>query len=551
MPKDAMSRPLARVRIEQRSRLACRGEPLVATVAVLLHLLILFALVGCAHPARLEHRKAILSDLHIVTVLGAKRESEQRWISLVELSPNRKYALLAEFEGSAEVWNLEENRLLRTISPHLSKVRADAGGPTRITAAAFSIDSELLVTGGEHSNQIVREVKSGRQVYSLHAICGNLASATFLADGSLLLASDGCKRPLWCRQNFKIVHPGESEADVKLDDPGVRMGSLIPAPDKPAAYFIADPGTADSAIWCSDLSTGLLRHVVKLPGITCLSISCEGRNLAVGGSRPGVTIIEASSGRIVREFDRTRRPIRQTAFSPDGMLLLSLDREGAVDLWECSSGRHVREVARMETAIKVEFSAGGRNFLVARTDGTICVLRDVPKPSSDRPVDGKDSLELESVDYESWAVKREALLAASQRTLDAIRAMYSLDRCARLTEQSLDDELNRLDDEDPMVREKSKKRLAALGCGILPLIRKAIQPPCPLSPQVQSSLNEILRRIQSTRRVVKFGNLGRIRTVMLLLEMERSSAVQELLEVFAGGAADDYASELARRGLGW
>ena len=82
------------------------------------------------------------------------------------------------------------------------------------------------------------------------------------------------------------------------------------------------------------------RIVLTLPGVTGpVAASVDGILATVSLEDPGtVNFRESSNGRIIRSIDAHEGRVIDLAFSPDGRVLATSGRDGALDLWNVADG---------------------------------------------------------------------------------------------------------------------------------------------------------------------------------------------------------------------
>jgi WD40 repeat protein len=81
-----------------------------------------------------------------------------------------------------------------------------------------------------------------------------------------------------------------------------------------------------------------------LQGAESLSWSPDGERLAVGGSKPSVSLFHAMTGRHVETYRKHHAAVRTLAWSPDSQLLASASDGPAILIWEATSGKKRRTI---------------------------------------------------------------------------------------------------------------------------------------------------------------------------------------------------------------
>ncbi len=313
--------------------------------------------------------------------LGAASEPAFR----VAFSPNGKLLATANYQNkSVSLWDLRNGKRLGQL-------------PVEASSLVFSPDGKLLVLHGVGTKVVLRlwDVAEGKEIHQWQATSRALKAVAFSPDGKTLA---------W----------GGGDAAIHLWDPatGKEMGQLQAGEEIIAALaFSPDGKTLASGAWDGTIrfwnvatAKELRRcqgHVLKL---TAVAFSPDGTMLASGdengtirlwqvasgkeyqpygggvkkvswvGFLPdGKTLIsaggdqfslwDATTGRELRTFADKPGSDRGTALSPDGAMLLTVDRDRVIHLWDAGTGRNVRRiVSEQPWAGSCAFSPDGRTL---------------------------------------------------------------------------------------------------------------------------------------------------------------------------------------------
>jgi WD40 repeat protein len=151
--------------------------------------------------------------------------------------------------------------------------------------------------------------------------------------------------------DVEIVDP-EHEGDVYAIDPvDARLPDLL-------------PGQAEISGALGVLSLG--RHAAAA---RCLAL-CPAKRLGLAGSGETIFVLDLSEAKRAYRFEKQRAGVSCLAFSPDGRLVLSGDRNGGLLLWDVEAGRSVRWLDGHDDAVRgVAFSPTGRHAVSGGDDG--------------------------------------------------------------------------------------------------------------------------------------------------------------------------------------
>jgi WD40 repeat protein/class 3 adenylate cyclase len=135
---------------------------------------------------------------------------------------------------------------------------------------------------------------------------------------------------------------------VALDDSLDRRGELL------------------AALLRTPAATGVMR--ADLDGIGPLSLSADGRLLAMGDYGGRMEVFDVRTRRPIPGTFRTQAEVNDLELSPDGALL-AVATQGLVELWDVRSARLRHELRTGRTGIGVEFSADGRTLVALSIEG--------------------------------------------------------------------------------------------------------------------------------------------------------------------------------------
>ncbi len=118
--------------------------------------------------------------------------------------------------------------------------------------------------------------------------------------------------------------------------------------------------------------------VQRGPGsIYGMSLSSDGRILAMGGFFPGLKIWDAVKGRELREIATESDVTLSVAFSPDGKVIASTaagNNQSFVELWDATTGQKLRTLrGHTDRVLAVAYTPDGRALVTGSMDTTVKV----------------------------------------------------------------------------------------------------------------------------------------------------------------------------------
>ena len=219
--------------------------------------------------------------------------------------------------------------------------KADLEGFGYIDAAALSPDGRLfaLATGGarERTSPVftprveVMGVSDGKSVCSVKEDIDSVRCMAFSGDGKVLYMASG----------FRKEKVEDAEVHVVDAATGEERGTFKGLKDVPKAMVVSKDG---AAVWVLgeggmvqgfDAGTGEpIASVGWLGQGFSLAVSPDGRMVAAGLYDHRIVLIDAKTGKVVRQLRRHQNLVLALAFSSDGKRLASASTDGTARVWD-------------------------------------------------------------------------------------------------------------------------------------------------------------------------------------------------------------------------
>jgi WD40 repeat protein len=291
-------------------------------------------------------------------------------ITAVAFSPDGKLALSGSWDNTLKLWDVSNGREIRTFKGHAWTVNA----------VAFSPDGKLALSGSEDKTLKLWQVSTGREIRTFKGHSLSVIAVAFSPDGKLALSgSEGNTFKLWDVSNgreirtFKehgcIVNAVAFSPDGKLAlsgfDKTLKLWKIGDSRDDKSSFL------HKLGLFCSRLF-GQQTFDGHSSWVKAVAFSSDGKFALSGSDDGALKLWEVSSGREIWTLNGHASSVEAVAFSPDGKLALSGSYDKTLKLWDVSSGREIRTLkGHSHIVTAIAFSPDGKFALSGSYDQTI------------------------------------------------------------------------------------------------------------------------------------------------------------------------------------
>ncbi len=288
-------------------------------------------------------------------------------ISTVAFSPDGKWILTADADGSVSILDAESGKQVGKKIKHTGTVNS----------AVFSPDGKQILTAGRDSTARVWDTE-GRQIGAAMKHGGAVNSAVFSPDGKwILTASDDKAARIW--DAISDVQTGRA----MLHEDAVN--SAVFSPDGTQVLTASDDSSARLWDAAGDMPAGpRMRHADY---VNSAVFSPDGKQVLTACADGSVRIWDASSslqtGLVIQHEDE----VNSAVFSPDGKEILTASDDSTARLWDAESGVQIGpEMEHEDYVNSAVFSPGGKGIVTAGRDSAVRIWDAVPAPGVNLPM---------------------------------------------------------------------------------------------------------------------------------------------------------------------
>jgi WD40 repeat protein len=288
------------------------------------------------------------------TGTGKERASfrfpEEEQILATAVSPDARFIACSTGDGYVSIRDLQTGKSLHRFATNKGLCSNLAFGPEGRSLAWCSADGTLHVTEltGERKT---RELKGAQQ---------QARTLSFSSDGKLLAAllDTQDRAVLWDATNGKRLRQYTAGDSKKGQQ---QILALALDPDGKLLYA----ATGDGAVvaWETDSLEERYQLEATPGGLTSLTLSPDGKTLAVTLAAGGIKLFQARSGKAVQTLEG-EVVTGGIAFSRDGKLLAVAGEDGRIRLWDVGTGKQ-KNPASGEAIASATFGKQGKEIVTA------------------------------------------------------------------------------------------------------------------------------------------------------------------------------------------
>jgi WD40 repeat protein len=266
-------------------------------------------------------------------------------IRSVAYSPDGHWALSGSEGRTLTLWDMQTNQAVRTFEGHTAPVLTVAFSPDGKYALSGSGRPRLVSAESIAEDNSLRlwDIATGKEVRRFLGHTDAVTAAVFSPNGKLILSgSADHSLILWDAESGAILKSFKAESgDAVLD--------VLFSTDGKLAYA----GTADRKIIAWDLETA--QPVREFTGhgaqVNTIALSPNGRQLLSGGGTAfsraedfSLILWDTTTGLEIRRLQGHTAPVTDIVFNPDGRTAVTSSADRTLIIWDIRTGKEIRRL---------------------------------------------------------------------------------------------------------------------------------------------------------------------------------------------------------------
>lgn len=271
-------------------------------------------------------------------------------------SPDGKYLASGDLGGNIILWQLQNGRVLMTITGH----------KLWVSSLAFSFDSQFLVSGCSDYSLCLWNVQSGQ---CLHVMLGHesaVSAVTFSLDNKMIAsASDDHTARVW------DVLTGECLQILQGHNSSIRAVAF----SADGRYLMTGSNDCTVKIW--DLQSGqIIRSILVILGhsaaVWTVTMSPNGDLIASSSPDLTIRIWQVNTGQCLHVLRGHSAEIWSMSFNPSGLTVATASLDRTVRIWDTQSGECLQVFQGHNDQVwSVAFHPNGKELASGSIDQTI------------------------------------------------------------------------------------------------------------------------------------------------------------------------------------
>ncbi len=231
-----------------------------------------------------------------------------------------------------------------------------------VWSVVLSPDRRTVIGGGANQTIKVWDIETERVLKTLSGHQDVVRSLVLTPDGKTLISGSGdCTIKIWDLQTNQPIQTLKQ---------GSAVWALALSPDGKTLFSAGDDGVFN--VW--QLASGERLQAVPAHSsrIFAIAVSPDGKTLATASFDQTIKLWNAQTGALLTTLSGHTDAVRALAFSPDGKTLASASWDKTLKLWNWDTGELIRTfVGHKARVVEVRFSPDGKTLISGSVDNSI------------------------------------------------------------------------------------------------------------------------------------------------------------------------------------
>ena len=300
-------------------------------------------------------RRAGLSSGLRMAHMQRTLEGHTRWVTAVDISPDRRRVVSGSRDNTLRVWNLVSGESLHTLEGHEDYVEA----------VAITPDGRQVVSGSVDKSLRVWDLASGECLRTLEGHTGGVTAVVITPDGRQVVSGS------W-DNTLRVWDLASGECLRTLEGHKLEVVAVAITPD--GRQVIS--GSLDGTLRVWDLASGEYLHTLKghKDWVNAVAISPDRRRVVSGSMDTMLRVWNLASGDCLHTLEGHKFKVDAVAITPDGRQVVSGSEDNTLRVWDMESGECLRSLEGHLAGVNaVVISSDGRQVISGSGDKTLRV----------------------------------------------------------------------------------------------------------------------------------------------------------------------------------
>jgi len=272
------------------------------------------------------------------------------------LSQDKDLILIADSDGSVQLWNMKTKQEIRVFNKYIGNVHI----------LAFSPNVKSFLTDCDNFNVCQWNLATGDLEHIYQGHTDTVSDAIYSPNGNkVLTTSYDNSIKLWDANSEDLLHTFSVPDVARAISFSPEGDEILVGSDNKIIYLV-DLASYDT-LWSYEESSGPIRDATFSP---------DGKTILFGSSEGFLRLLDRYTGELLSEYFAGYTAVSSIAISSDNQYILAGFQDHTVRLWGASSTNKLLRTFRIHQApiVEVAFTKDGKHIFTSSLDGNIRLL---------------------------------------------------------------------------------------------------------------------------------------------------------------------------------